>query len=93
MQTAALVLGIISLVISIGGGAAGLGWVGSICGILAIVFGAIGMKAGGDQRKTAKTGKGGVGTDHSGTADFFSHVLIQYFSCSVVFADEPSHLF
>jgi len=56
MQTAALVLGIISLVIAIGGGAAGLGWIGSICGILAIIFGAIGMKAGGEQRKNAKIG-------------------------------------
>ena len=56
MQTAALVLGIVSLVIAVGGGAAGMGWIGSICGILAIVFGALGMKAGGDQKKTAKTG-------------------------------------
>lgn len=44
MATAALVLGIISLVISIGGGAASLGWVGSICGILGIIFGIIGQK-------------------------------------------------
>ncbi len=44
MGVAALVLGIISLLISIGAGAAGLGWVGSICGILAIIFGAIGKK-------------------------------------------------
>lgn len=56
MQTAALVLGIVSLVIAVGGGAAGMGWIGSLCGILAIIFGAIGMKAGGAQRKTAKTG-------------------------------------
>ena len=56
MQTAALVLGIVSLVIAVGGGAAGMGWIGSICGILAIVFGALGMKSGGPQRKTAKTG-------------------------------------
>ncbi len=56
MHTAALVLGIVSLVIAIGGGAAGMGWIGSICGILAIIFGAIGMKEGGQQRKTAKTG-------------------------------------
>ena len=56
MQTAALVLGIVSLVIAIGGGAAGMGWIGSVCGILAIIFGAIGMKAGGEQKKTAKTG-------------------------------------
>lgn len=44
MAVGALVLGIISLVIAVGGGAAGLGWVGSICGILAIIFGAIGKK-------------------------------------------------
>lgn len=56
MQTAALVLGIVSLVIAVGGGAAGMGWIGSLCGILAIIFGAIGMKAGGPQRKNAKTG-------------------------------------
>ena len=56
MQTAALVLGIVSRVIAIGGGAAGMGWIGSVCGILAIIFGAIGMKAGGEQKKTAKTG-------------------------------------
>ena len=56
MQTAALVLGIVSLVIARGGGAAGMGWIGSVCGILAIIFGAIGMKAGGEQKKTAKTG-------------------------------------
>ena len=56
MHTAALVLGIVSLVIAVGGGAAGMGWAGSVCGILAIIFGAIGMKAGGDQKKTAKTG-------------------------------------
>ena len=55
METAALVLGIISLVISVGGGAAGLGWIGSACGVLAIIFGAIGMKSGGN-KKTAKTG-------------------------------------
>ncbi|MBO7583229.1 MAG: hypothetical protein IKX70_00295 [Treponema sp.] len=56
MHTAALVLGIVSLVIAIGGGAAGMGWIGSVCGILAIIFGALGMKAGGEQKKTAKTG-------------------------------------
>ena len=56
MQTAALVLGIVSLVIAVGGGAAGMGWIGSICGILAIIFGAIGKKTGGPQAKTAKTG-------------------------------------
>lgn len=44
MGVASLVLGIISLLISFGAGAAGMGWVGSICGILAIVLGAIGKK-------------------------------------------------
>lgn len=56
MHTAALVLGIVSLVIAVGGGIAEMGWIGSFCGILAIIFGAIGMKAGGEQKKTAKTG-------------------------------------
>lgn len=44
MGVASLVLGIISLLISLGAGAAGMGWVGSICGILAIVLGAIAKK-------------------------------------------------
>lgn len=44
MGVAALILGIISLLISFGFGAAGIGWIGSICGILAIVLGAIGRK-------------------------------------------------
>ncbi len=56
MHTAALVLGIVALVIAVGGGFAGMGWVGSLCAILAIIFGAIGMKSGGEQKKTAKTG-------------------------------------
>ena len=38
MHTAALVLGIVSLVIAVGGGAAGMGWIGSLCGILAIIL-------------------------------------------------------
>lgn len=57
MQTSALVMGIISLCISLGFGAANLGWVGSICGVLAIIFGAIGMKEGdASDKKRAKTG-------------------------------------
>ena len=41
MGVASLVLGIIALLISIGAGAAGMGWIGSICAVLAIIFGAI----------------------------------------------------
>ena len=44
MGVASLVLGIISLLISFGAGFAGMGWAGSICGILAIVLGAIAKK-------------------------------------------------
>lgn len=44
MGVASLVLGIIALLISIGAGAAGMGWIGSICAVLAIIFGAIGKK-------------------------------------------------
>lgn len=54
MGVAALVLGVISLVVSVGAGTAGLGWVGSICGILAIIFGAIGKKD--PEQKGAATG-------------------------------------
>lgn len=54
MGVASLVLGIISLVISIGAGAAGLGWIGSICGILAIIFGAVAKK--NPEQKGAATG-------------------------------------
>ena len=54
MGVASLVLGIISLVISIGAGAAGLGWIGSICGILAIIFGAVEKK--NPEQKGAATG-------------------------------------
>lgn len=38
MGVASLVLGIIALLISIGAGAAGMGWIGSICAVLAIIF-------------------------------------------------------
>ncbi|MCQ2583233.1 MAG: hypothetical protein MJ160_04935 [Treponema sp.] len=44
MATAALVLGIISLVISVIGGIVASGWIGSICAILAIILGAISRK-------------------------------------------------
>ncbi len=44
MAVASLVLGIISLLISLGFGAAGMGWIGSICGVLAIILGAIAKK-------------------------------------------------
>lgn len=44
MATAALVLGIISLVISVVGGFLATGWIGSICAILAIILGAISRK-------------------------------------------------
>lgn len=42
MAIASLVLGIISLVIAVFGGIAS--WVGSVCGILAIIFGVVGKK-------------------------------------------------
>lgn len=54
MATGALVLGIISLAISVLGGPADLGWIGSICGIVAIVLGALSMK--GPQKGYAKAG-------------------------------------
>ena len=44
MGTAALVCGIIALVISTCGSAANLAWVGSVCGVLGIIFGALGLK-------------------------------------------------
>ena len=55
MGVASLVLGIISLLISFGLGAASLGWVGSICGIIAIVLGAIARK-NPEQKGTATGG-------------------------------------
>lgn len=55
MAVASLVFGIIALVISIVTGGFGLGWIGSICGLFAIIFGAVarrdpekrGLAAGG----------------------------------------------
>ena len=55
MGVASLVLGIISLVISIGAGFAGMGWIGSICGIIAIILGAI-AKKNPEQKGTATGG-------------------------------------
>lgn len=55
MGVASLVFGIIALLISLGAGAVGFGWVGSICGILAIIFGAIGGK-NADQKGAATGG-------------------------------------
>ena len=55
MGVASLVLGIISLLISIGAGAAGMGWIGSICGIIAIILGAIARKKP-EQKGTATGG-------------------------------------
>ena len=56
METAALVLGIVSLAISFGLGFADLGWIGSICAIVGIILGAIGMKNNGPLRSRAKIG-------------------------------------
>lgn len=44
MGVASLVLGIVALVFSVCASFAGMGWIGSICGILAIIFGAIAKK-------------------------------------------------
>lgn len=55
MGVASLVLGIISLLISIGVGAFGMGWIGSICGIVAIILGAIARKKP-EQKGTATGG-------------------------------------
>lgn len=54
MGTASLVLGIIALVISVGAGAAGMGWIGSICALVAIILGAIAKKD--PAQKGAKAG-------------------------------------
>ena len=54
MAIAALVLGIIGVVLSIFGGA--YGWVGSICGIIAIILGAVGMKKDDPNKGKAKAG-------------------------------------
>ena len=54
MGTAALVLGIIALVIAVGGGFACLGWLGSITAIVAFILGAIAKKD--PNQKGAKAG-------------------------------------
>ena len=54
MEIAALVLGIIALVISVFGTA--YSWVGSVCGILAIILGALGMKKNTPNAGKAKAG-------------------------------------
>lgn len=55
MAVAAMVCGIVSLAISVIFGSFGLGWLGSICGIVGIVLGAIARK------KTDKKGKATAG--------------------------------
>lgn len=54
METASLVLGIIALVISVVGTT--YSWVGSVCGVLAIVLGALGMKKNTKDKGKAKVG-------------------------------------
>lgn len=51
MAVASLVLGIIGFLCSIFGSPAGASWLGSVCGILAIVFGALGMKDSNNKGK------------------------------------------
>lgn len=53
MGTAALVLGILSLLSAVIGGCFSLGWIGSILAIIAIILGAIGSK---DKLPGAKAG-------------------------------------
>lgn len=55
MGTAALVCGIIAMIGSFGGSIISLGWIGSLCGILAIIFGAMGRKDPAE-KKNATTG-------------------------------------
>lgn len=56
MELAAFVLGIISILVSFGGAFAGCSWLGCISGILAIIFGATGLKSQGDKHTYAKAG-------------------------------------
>ena len=51
MATASMVLGIIALVIAVFGGFVALGLIGSICGILAIIFGVLGRKDAANKGK------------------------------------------
>lgn len=56
METAALVLGIVALVLGCGLGGLGLGWIGIICAIVGVVLGAIGVKKAGEKKGRAKAG-------------------------------------
>ena len=56
MEIAALILGIIGLVGSTVGSIFGFGWVGSICGLIAIILGAIGAKKDTPNKGKAKVG-------------------------------------
>lgn len=56
MAVASLVLGIIGLVCSVFGSPVGASWLGSVCGVLAIIFGAVGMKKDSPDRGRAKAG-------------------------------------
>ena len=55
MGVASLVFGIIALLVSFGGGAAGVSFIGTILGILAIIFGVIG-KGNPNNRGVATAG-------------------------------------
>lgn len=56
MAVASLVLGLISLVLSVVFGIFSLGWVGAICGIISIVLGAIAKKKCPEQSGKATAG-------------------------------------
>ena len=56
MGVASLVLGIIALVSAVVGGFLALGWVGSVCGVVAIVLGALARK----KASTRGAGTGGL---------------------------------
>ncbi len=51
MALASMILGIIALVIAVFGGFVAVGWIGSICGILAIIFGVLGRKEAANKGK------------------------------------------
>lgn len=55
MAVASLILGIIALLSSVVGGIFSLGWLGSVCGIVAIILGAIARKKG-QKKGMATTG-------------------------------------
>lgn len=55
MAVASLILGIIALLSSTVGGIFSLGWIGSVCGIVAIILGAIARKKG-QKKGMATTG-------------------------------------